>query len=238
MRTLGLALLCGLGGVLTAILATIGSNQFVHGYNFQSGYEAATEPVVFGGMGLLWGITAGLACAFVPRQSGFGRRVMAGLGVMVAGIAIVSGGVTVQRSMALPQTPTIDGKDLWLEFELRLPSGYAGTGNLPRRGELRTHGQGTDIVNATLDTGQIVMRDGRATIPGEAELRRSARDRQLDVFDGNVPWPSFMLALPGSPTKADMEWSNWYPVDGSKDSDAVRRARGYQIRYRVILESN
>ncbi|MDP1909219.1 MAG: hypothetical protein Q8K85_13035, partial [Hyphomicrobium sp.] len=150
MPALGLALICGLGGILAAILATVGSNLLARGYYFQSGYEAMTEPVVFGGMGLLWGLAAGLACAILLRRSGPRRRVMAGLGVTLAGIAIVSGGATVQRYVAFPRTPTIAGKDLWLEFELRLPREYAGVGRLPQSGSLRTHGQGTDIVNATL----------------------------------------------------------------------------------------
>jgi len=232
------ALLCGIVGAIAAHIAYIRSNLFILGDTIRHGRHVLFDPLFFDGVGLAWGLLIGAACAAWLRRASPGKAVLLGLGVTMGGIIAVGGGVTAQRYVVMPRTPTIDGKDLWLAFELRLPRDHAGAGSLPQRGELRTHGQGTDIVHAILDPDKMATQEGRVIIPGEAELRRSARDRQLDIFDGNVPWPSFMLALPGNPTKADMAWTGWQPADGGANSQDHQRARGYQIRYRVVTEDN
>jgi len=42
--------------------------------------------------------------------------------------------------------------------------------------------------------------------------------------------------LPANPTKTDMEWTSWFPADGGGNSQDQQRARGYQIRYRVVTD--
>lgn len=231
MPVLLTVLFCGLLGAIVTVASVVASNLFVHGYTFLSGYEATADPIVFGAMGLAWGLLAGGGGVIWARIRGRGQALATGLGVTLAGIVVVAGGVTAKRHEALPRVPMIDGKELWLQFELRLPADYARP-NLPTRGEFRTTGQGFDISGVVLDEDRKETRDGRIVLPGSAPLLRAVRERRLEVFDGNVPWPGFYLSLPAYPTKADMNWTDWFPTDGSA-ADARLRAHGYQIRYRV-----
>jgi len=230
------ALLCGIVGAIGAHMAYVQSNLLILGDTIRRGRHPLFDPLFFDGAGLVWGLLICAACAAWLRHAGPVKATLLGLGVTVAGIIAVGGGLTAQRYVEIPRVPMIDGKDLWLAFELRLPHDRAGTAGSLQRGELRARGQGTDIVNAFLQPDKMVAQDGRVTIPGSAELRRSVRDRQLDIFDGNVPWPSFVLTLPANPTKTDMEWTSWFPADGGGNSQDQQRARGYQIRYRVVTD--
>jgi hypothetical protein len=228
------ALLCGIAGAIAAHVAYVQANLFLLDDAVRRGRHPLFDPLAFDALGLLWGLVAGGVCAAWLSASAPWKAALLGLGLTLAGIGAVGAGTTAQRYAALPRTPSIDGKELWLDFELRLPPGAT---NLPEHGELRTTGQGNDITGVMVIASRKEIRDGRIVLPGAAELRRAARDRRLEIFDGNTPWPSFQLTLPASPTQADTAWTGWYPAE-SDDAGTRQKAHGYQIRYRVQMQSD
>ena len=228
------ALLCSIVGAIAAHLTYTSSNLFILGDVIRRGRHPVFDIVFFDGLGLFWGLVVGGACAAWFRSSGPWKAVLLGGGVTLAGIGVVGGAATASRYVALPRVPMIDGKEVELEFELRVPAGSDAAGVLPAHGELRSTGQGFDISNVGLFAGKVRVSEGRVVIPGRAQLRRAVRERRLDIYDGNVPWPHFMLSLPGNPTKADMDWTDWYPA--ANPTRGQQTMHGYQIRYRVQFD--
>lgn len=228
------ALLCSIVGAIAAHLTNTYSNLFILGAAIPSGRHPFFEVVFFVGLGLVWGLVAGGACAAWYPSSSPWKAALLGIGVTLAGIGIIGGGATVNRYMALPRIPMIEGRELDLDFELRLPTGHDGSGVIPANGELRSTGQGVDIINVGLFKDKMRVIEGRVVIPGRAQLRRAVRERRLDIYDGNVPWPHFMLSLPANPTQADMNWTDWHPA--ASPTRGQQTMHGYQIRYRVQFD--
>ncbi len=112
-------------------------------------------------------------------------------------------------------SPTIEGRPLVLEIELRLPVGAVP----PReregspRFELGSVVGGTrrDSVYGTLHLDRAREEGGRWILPASAELFTSRGQRSIEAHLGEECLGRFLVPLPAHPGKEHETWSDWMP---------------------------
>lgn len=126
--------------------------------------------------------------------------------------------------------PTLEGRPLELQVELRLPSTVepmpdAATGRMRFHSE--AWGRGRRTVEGRLLAGTFRRESGRWVVRGETELFTRRGKRVVEMgWDGGVV-EELGLPVPARPGREHLEWSDWLPVDVEKGE------RGMQYRYRV-----
>jgi hypothetical protein len=168
-------------------------------------------------MALLGGVAAFVAGLVIARMvaagsdPGFFKAAGSALG-LVAGLA---GLVLVVSRLTADIPPTIEGRPLVLEIELRLPVGAVP----PReregspRFELGSVVGGTrrDSVYGTLHLDRAREEGGRWILPASAELFTSRGQRSIEAHLGDECLGRFLVPLPAHPGKEHEAWSDWMP---------------------------
>lgn len=171
--------------------------------------------VVF--MALLGGIAAFIAGLVAARvvaagaDAGFLKAAGCGLGLVAASTGLI----LLASRLTADIPPTIDGRTLVLEVELRLPAGAVP----PReregspRFELGSVVGGTRraFVHGTLHPDRAREEDGRWIVPASAELFTSRGQRVIEARLGEECLGRFLVPLPGHPGKEHETWSEWTP---------------------------
>src|SRR5207248_2231609 len=132
--------------------------------------------------------------------------------------------------------PKIDGKNLALDFELKIPPAIqlpAELSDYNVRASLYANNR--DNRYAKIDINSIRKIEGFTIIPGTAELMSSSANRQLLASIGNEPGPSQFVEinLPARPRKENEEWSNWTFATEHADLTPVADPERISVRYRV-----
>jgi hypothetical protein len=111
--------------------------------------------------------------------------------------------------------PKIDGQELSLEIELRLPVGQT---NLPAMDSGETYLEVGSVVRhvqrkskrGELDIAKARLEEGRWVIPGAVHLFTMRGLRSADFMIGGESC-GFIIPLPARPGKKFEQWSNWFP---------------------------
>lgn len=215
------ALLCGLVGAISAHLGYARSNLFILGEATRRGRHLLWDPLFFDGLGLIWGLVAGSLCALWLSATSPAKAVFAGLGLTLAGIAIVSTGTTWQRWRELPRDAEITGPRVELEFELQRPAGAATP--MPLRAVMNPADR--NAVEARLQP------QSPSVLTGRVPLRQATSPRLISVDLGQDQWLNFMLPLAAVPTTADEAWTDWAAAANADPTRAM------QLRYRVRFDA-
>lgn len=169
-----------------------------------------------------------------PGFAGFLKAQGIALGVAVGLVALVTG-ISVATA---PRVPTIEGKTLALEFELRFPDGRVLPDSAARDGfSILMTGPGDDRSRhlAELRWEEARTAAGHIELPATAYLRTSSR-RSLVINDGPDAHYWFDLPLRGAPRPADTTWTDWWPAPGQPSGADIKGSGGFQMRWRVRLE--
>lgn len=219
------ALLCAFVGAICTHLTYVQANLFILNDSTRRGRHILWDPLFFDGLGLLWGLAAGSLCAVWLGAVSPIKAVLAGLGITVAGVALVGAASTYQRYRDLPREPLLEGPRVELEFEVRLPVDRDPSLELPVRAVLNP---AHDDIEAPL-TRHPSASEGRAVLVGQLRLLRAGSPRLITVED--QAWRNFMLPLAAAPTAADEAWTDW--ADAVNAPPGLPSERVFQIRYRV-----
>jgi MFS family permease len=232
LRTVLIGLLNGVAG---AILGFIGGDLATRAHNV-SNFEGGRA------MGIVFLIVpaSAIAAAVIgvvvalkvpaPGMGGFARA--QGIALLLAiVIAAAVFGYVIWRA---PVLPTIDGRTLNLEFEVRMPEGRTVPG--PDDGFtvlMTSRGSGDDRHHAELRLDSAGTSAGRVVIPARGLLYTSKTQRFLVVNDtgGKSYW--FDLPLRAKPRAEDQQWTEWWPAPGQSATRDITGNGGFQIRYRV-----
>ena len=176
----------------------------------------------------VFGFIAGL---IVSR---FFTAFLKGLGVASAAILAVAGvAAWILWAMAdIP--PTLNGHELMLVLEFRLPKGAAKPPVLkdkqhvwfqsgPRSGPPRVSRSGE------LDTDKARFEQGRWIVPGSARIFTTRGARSVAVALDDKTATGFELPIPGRPWQKYKEWSRWLPDGKWPDSEMSYRFRFEEI---------
>jgi len=228
-------------GVITSILGCILAfpvgdylTRLLHVPDFegQRGYALIFICVPLGlAAGFLIGLIVGLRTRR-PGLAGFGAA--QGLSILVTGL--VAGLLIGVPYLLSDKPPTIDGKHLALDFELRIPAAIKIPGQ-PDGYSIRValYNDGRQDRYAFIDWSSISKQAEVTIIPGHVDLLTHSQSRSLFASIGNEPANSqfIELKLPASPREEDKTWSDWIMAAQRADLSPVPEPEHFSLRYRV-----
>ena len=186
-------------------------------------------------LGILVGLVIGIVSSILVRREGSAGFFLAqGWSLLiVSGLAGLVAGVPYLLS---DKPPTIDGKRVELQFELRAsatfkipdqPDGYG------IRVSLYTDNRQTQY--AFIDWNGITNDSEHATFPGHVPLLTHSKTRSVLASPGNEPVASqfIELKIPPAPRKEDETWSNWIFAAQRADLTPIPETERMALRYRV-----
>jgi MFS family permease len=237
LRVIAIALLTAIAGAVLSIAASLYLTELYHVSDFEGG-RGMLIFFALAPLGFIVGLIIGLIVALFSRGMGFVGFAKAegiALGITVSLAAIVSGILY----LAADHPPTLDGKSLALEFELKIPP----TLNLAAQPSVQTlhaslYANDRDNRYALLDYDKIATRDGFVFVPGKASLLSQTFNRDLLVSIESEGGASqfIKLKLRAKPTKKDEEWSDWMTATERGDLTPVPETERIGVRYRVQPE--
>lgn len=207
------ALLAGALGVFAAGLvmyACVGWYR-ISSFEGKSGYAIVAAAFLGGVAALILGL---VTARMMPPggMAGFLR----GLGVswaIVVSVALLSAGIA--RALAdIP--PTIDGCELMLEVEIRLP---VGADAVPVGDERASYFHLHSVVRGVarksllgrLRPADARLVDGRRVVPGSVHVFTERGLRSVGIVIAGGPPFGFIVPLPARPKRAHEAWSEWGP---------------------------
>jgi hypothetical protein len=228
------ALTSGVAGAVAAFFASAAGAraQGVSNFDGERGYLVV---FVFVPLGFGLGLLVGGLTAFVGRGRGLGGFArQAGLAVLITCALIGAlGGLAV---LAVDHPPSLEGRPLFLDFEVRVPP-EAGVPDDLKGAEFQASLFATDSDNryADVDLDKVESREGRRVIPGSASLNSESDRRTLLVGVSGETSQVFDVRLPAAPRKEDTGWSAWARPRERLDGKPVAAAAAYEVRYRVRI---
>ncbi len=234
LRAVGIGFITGIVGAFLSMVAADYLTQLYHVSNMEGG-RGMFVVFIFGPLGFIVGFLCGLITALItPWSGGVGFLKTQGVALGVtAGLAVVVSGLA---WLGVDHPPTLNGRPLVLEFELKIPPGLA-LPSPPNEDSIRAslYANNRDNRYATIDINGITVRDGMTIIPGKAGLGSRSANRDLLAYIGNEPGASqFMhLQLPSNPGTDYENWSDWIVAKERADLTPIPEPERMAVRYRV-----
>lgn len=237
LPVLAIALLTAIAGAVVSIAASLYLTELYHVSDFEGG-RGMLIFFVLAPLGFIVGLIIGLIVALFSHKtgfSGFAKAQGVALGITFGLAALVSGVLY----LAADHPPTLGGKSLALEFELKIPP----TLKLPAQPSVQTlhaslYANDRDNCYALLDYDKIATRDGLVFVPGKASLLSQTFNRDLLVSIESEGGASQFIKLKqhAKPTKEDEAWSDWMMAMERADLSPVPEGERIAVRYRVQPE--
>jgi MFS family permease len=237
LRVLAIALFTAIAGTVISIVASVYLTELYHVSNFEGG-RGMLIFFALAPLGFIVGLIVGLVVALLSHRTGFSGFAMTqgiALGITISLAVLVSGVLY----LAADHPPTLDGKSLALEFELKIPP----TLKLPAQPTVQTlhaslYANDRDNRYALLDYDKIASRDGFIFVPGKASLLSQTFNRDLLVSIESEGGASqfIKLKLRAKPSKEDEAWSDWVMATERADLSQVPEGERIALRYRVQPE--
>jgi hypothetical protein len=182
---------------------------------------------------LLLGLIIGVVAARMSGGTGTAHFFKTqGLALLCTGVVIAgAGGLAL---LAADRPPRLGGKELRLEFELRLPTDQPVPDDLAAA-ELRVSFYENDKNNRVADLAfDRVTRDSAfVTVPGTARVGAHSNYRMLSASFAGGDSHVFEIRLAPGPTRADTAWTDWVLTRDPLGKYEARTGERYQVRYRV-----
>lgn len=229
MRAVGVGVITALvGGVMAIVFGDLGTraqgvSDFEGGRGMLIAFVLLPAGVLCGFVaGLAFGRRAGQGAARFFRDAGLAATTTTAIIAAVGGLAMMTG----------DHAPTIDGREIELEFEVRIPASSAAPADL-KAGGFGANLSTTKSDNRFADLKFDAMRaeDGVRVLPGVAGLYSRTSERHLLV--GTWPSQVFALKLPPVPSQADFTWTEWLEPFEIADGSPVPAGQAFAVRYRV-----
>lgn len=197
----------------------------------ESGYFIAGVALAGGVVGL----AVGAVCGW--KGSGSAVNLLKGLGIAIVGVLVLASAIAGLCWWQADIPPSIAGRGLRLEVQLRLPANAAaeqlegaGSSLTLRRFEGQT---GYLSEDGELFISQAEQAGGRWIVPGAAPLSGDRGKRVLELNVGGVYQKSFLLPMPARPGEESLVWSDWLPR-GTPEQPWPDREMSYRYRVRLI----
>ena len=226
-------------GVICAVLGTvfalflgdaITKAYRVSNFEGQRGYAVI---FLFAPAGLLLGLVIGIVAARMSVGVGAAHFFKTqGLALVYTGVvAAGAGGLAL---LAADRPPRLGGKELRLEFEIRIPTHQPVPEDLVKA-EFQVTFYENDKNNRFADLAfDKVTRDSAfATVPGTARIGAHSTYRMLSASFAGGDSHVFEVRLAPGPTQADTAWTEWAKTRDPLGKSEARTGERYQVRYRV-----
>src|SRR5438270_5415182 len=169
LRAFGVAFVTAVAGMFLAIFASDYLTKLYHVSDME-GQRGMTVIFLFAPLGIIVGFVIGIVVALCARWPGFvGFVKTQGLSTLITiGLAAVVSGLS---WMGADHPPRIDGKNLTLDFELKIPATISLPAELNDYNvRASLYANNRDNRYAKIDIPSIVKSDGFIVVPGSAEL--------------------------------------------------------------------
>lgn len=229
-------------GVVTAVAGCLGTGlvaAFLVDWFRVTSHEGAAGYFVVGLalLGLLGGLVVGVVSSRLVAASAHPGLVKA-LGVSLAATAAFLTLVVVLSWLSADFPPTLDGRELIVEVEVRLPAGLEppAPGSVPEHewhatitaDSGRRHGS-----LAPLRLAEATRVDGAWILPAAVFLTTSDAGKALGAQLGEAGTQFFRMSVPGRPSHAAMDWSPWQTGATTGSLRPVPESEAASVRYRV-----
>jgi len=235
LRAFAIGVITAVVGMFLAIFASDYLTRLYHVSDME-GQRGMAVIFLFGPLGLVVGFLIGVIAALRTHWSGFvGFIKTQGLSIVI----MISVGAAVSGLLWLgaDKPPKIDGKELVLEFELKIPPAIQIPEELNDytiRASLYVNNR--DNSYASLDLKSITKQDGYVIVPGTAALMSHSANRSFFICIGNEPGASQFVdlkTLPAAPRKENETRSDWTLATQRADLTPVPDPERIAVRYRV-----
>jgi hypothetical protein len=229
-------------GVITAVLGmflAIFASDYLTGLYHVSdmeGQRGMTVIFLFAPIGLIVGFAIGIISALSTRWSGVvGFIKTQGLSILI--VIAIAAAVSGLLWLGADKPPEIDGKELVLEFELKIPPAIQIPAEL-KDDTIRAslYANNKDNRHAGIDLKSMTKQDGYVIVSGTAALMSHSANRSLFASIGNEPGGSQFIdlkTLPAAPRKENEIWSDWTLATQRGDLTPVPESERIAVRYRV-----
>jgi hypothetical protein len=235
LRALLIALLTAFVGCVLAFLVGDYLTKLAHVPEME-GQRGVTIFFLCVPLGIFAGLVIGIGSAIAVRRQGLaGFFVAQGWSLLIiCGLAGLLAGVPYLLS---DKPPTIDGKHLELQFELRAPAIFK-IPDQPDGYSIRVSLYADNRQNqyAFIDWNGITKDAEHAMVPGHVPLLTHSKTRSLLASIGNEPGASQFIELkrlPAAPRKENETWSDWIFAPQRADLSPVSEPERMALRYRV-----
>jgi len=239
LRALFIALFTAFVGCVLAFLVGDYLSRLAHMSNMEGG-RGMFVMFVCAPLGIFAGLVIGIVSSILVRRQGpAGFLVAQGWSLLIiCGLAGLLAGVPYVLS---DKPPTIDGKRLELQFELRAPATF----KIPERPDgysirVSLYTDNRQNQYAFIDWNGITRKAEHATVPGYVPLLTHSKSRSLLASIGNEPVASqfIELKIPPAPRKEDAAWSDWIFATQRADLSPISEPERMALRYRVRVSDD
>ena len=239
LRALFIALFTAFVGCVLAFLVGDYLSRLAHMSNMEGG-RGMFVMFVCAPLGIFAGLVIGIVSSILVRRQGpAGFLVAQGWSLLIiCGLAGLLAGVPYVLS---DKPPTIDGKRLELQFELRAPATF----KIPERPDgysirVSLYTDNRQNQYAFIDWNGITRKAEHATVPGYVPLLTHSKTRSLLASIGNEPVASqfIELKIPPAPRKEDAAWSDWIFATQRADLSPISEPERMALRYRVRVSDD
>jgi MFS family permease len=234
LRIISIAFITAVAGLFLGAIAGDYITRMLHVSEMEGG-RGMMVVFVCAPLGAMVGGIVGLIVAILMKRPGWGGFLSA-LGLAVLIVGAIAGFLCGILYLGSDKPPKIDGRNLTLDFELRIPAsvkipeqpdGYFIRVSLYESNRQNRYG--------FIDWNSIVRGPDQTTISGTADLLTHSSNRSLLASVGNEPIGSqfFDVKIPSVPRKEDENWSDWIAATQRADLTPVPETERFSIRYRV-----
>ena len=231
-------------GLITAAAAGLGAGMVAHrcigwyrisSREGQSGYFL----VAMAGLGLVAGLLIGVICARLVAPSaspGFFQ----GLGSALLATACLLGLITLLCRMGADLPPRLEGRELAVEVEVRLPAGQTPRADpgadVPPYVSVTADSGNRDTSAGALRPAEARLESGHWIVSAVVSLQTSDSGKSLGVRLSGQETQFFRLPLPARPGREAMAWSPWMTGPTFGNLSPVNPAEAVAVRYRVQFD--
>ncbi len=235
LASFGVALLTAIvGTIVSGVVASLAVSWYnISSFEGGSGYFVAGLAL----LGLIGGFLIGLIAARVVA-AGAAPGFLKALGSAVGIVLLIAGVVGGTARLLADVPPEIDGEQLMLAVEVRWPASQQSSPATPDGGTLTLGSLAGNVQRIskkgmlwTQDAHQV---DGRWVAPGAVEIFTTRGTLTLVAAIGGKDVRGLVLPLHGSPSRSDMQWTEWMP---RARPGAAPLPDDFTYRYRVQKRS-
>ena len=235
LRAFAISVITAVVGMFLAIFASDYLTRLYHVSDME-GQRGMAVIFLFAPLGLLVGFLIGIIAALRTRWSGVvGFIKTQGLSILI--VIAIAAAVSGLLWLGADKPPKIEGKELALEFELKIPPAIQIPEELNDytiRASL--HANNKNNRYASIDLKSMTKQDGYVIVSGIAALMSRSANRSLFASIGNEPGASQFIdlkTLPAVPRKENETWSDWTLATQRADLTPVPEIERIAVRYRV-----
>ena len=186
-------------------------------------------------LGIFVGFVIGIVSSLlVRRQGAAGFFIAQGWSLLI--VCAVTGLVVGVPYLLSDKPPRLGGKELSLEFELRVPPQFS-IPDTPSGDSVRVslYSGNCETAYAFVDWASIKRAPEGTIIPGRVRLLAHNPARSLFAVVGNDPMAGqfITLKLPSNPDPEDEQWSDWTTATQLASLGPIPEAARFSARYRV-----